>query len=532
MSRKDIARDECEWERAFALRKDLAQYIQSGFRTRAAVRDFCRAYECSRATAYRLLSKARSSDRAAALVRMKPGPKVLSTGLSDEHERIILKVIIQEFLTRNKVSPDTALKAVNHELSGRGLFTVSKSTIIRRIETIPDRVLTLKRHGGKAARQAYQIVRGRYIVKDPLAIVQIDHTLLDIMVVDPDTRDCIGRPYLTVLLDLATRMPTGIFLSMDAPSSINLMMAFQRSVFPKTEYLATLGIRHEWPAYGLPLAISSDNGTDLKSKAFNRGLDQYGVDHIFRPVAQPHLGGHVERFIGTIQRFVQTLPGTTFSNVEKKGTYQPEKQAKLTLLDVEKLLLDFILCDYIQDKKRVLLTSPINKWDASWTERRALPRLPKDPARFRLDFLPFEHRNIQREGLELFGMFYRSEHLQKMKNCGIQSITIKYDPTDIRIVHISADDDIYYDARSEHFPQNALPLDEWKELRRLREERLNRTASAPDPAVAHDFRKQIIREANRQKRAVKKSHAPSTSTARDIRNLGGFGGPSGLGGRS
>ena len=42
------------------------------------------------------------------------------------------------------------------------------------------------------------------------------HTKLDVMVVDLETGECVGRPYLTTLIDLATRMPTGIFLSMDA----------------------------------------------------------------------------------------------------------------------------------------------------------------------------------------------------------------------------------------------------------------------------------------------------------------------------
>lgn len=521
MSKSDINREEREWKRAVALRKDLAPYLQTGFRTRGTLRDFCRAHECSRATAYRWLKRARKDDRARALHRQKPGPKQMSVGLSEEHERIIEKVLRSHFLTRNQISPEAALKAINQKLEEEGLFTISLSTVIRRIQTIPDRVLKLKRHGGKAARQSYEIIKGRYHVTEPLSVVQIDHTILDIMVVDPDRLECIGRPYLTVLLDLATRMPTGIFLSMDAPSATNLMLAFLRSVFPKAEYLAALGIRHEWPAHGLPLVISSDNGTDLKSKAFNRGLEEYGVDHIFRPVAQPHLGGHVERFIGTLQRYVQTLPGTTFSSVDKKGTYQSEKQASLTLLDVEKLLLDYILREHVHAEKRRLLTTPFTMWNASWSERQSLPRLPKDPARFRLDFLPFEQRTIQREGLELFGMFYRCAHLQKMKNCGVQNVTIKYDPTDIRTVHISADGAAYYDARAEHFPISPMPLSDWKELCQKREERLRNTMTAADPVATHDHQAEILGEARRRKRAARKGlKGGQWAQGQDIRNLG------------
>ncbi len=190
--------------------------------------------------------------------------------LSEHHEQVIQQVLRKEFLVRNGSSVGGVLGSINTELEGRGLHKVSKSTIQRRIETIQDRYLKRKRVGSTAARQAFQIIRGRYEVKDSLAVVQIDHTLLDIIVVDQISKDPIGRPYLTVLLDIATRMPTGIYLSMDAPSAVNLMMAFQRAVFPKADYLRQMGIDLEWPAHGLPLVISSDNGSDLKSKAFNR----------------------------------------------------------------------------------------------------------------------------------------------------------------------------------------------------------------------------------------------------------------------
>lgn len=527
MSKKDIARDEREWMRAFALRKDLAQYVTTGFQSRAALMDFCKEHSCSRSSAYRWLARAQKDDRAAALLRIRPGPKLMSTRLSDAHEAIITRFIRHEFLTRNRIKLSRVLKLTNSELAGQGLHTISMSALKCRIVTLPDRLVTQKREGSKAARQDFQIVKGRYEVKDPLSVVQVDHTKLDVMVVDLETGECIGRPYLTTLIDLATRMPTGIFLSMDAPSAVNLMMAFHRSVFPKTDYLAVLGIPHEWPAHGIPQTISSDNGADLKSKAFNRGLDQYGIEHIFRPIAQPHLGGHVERFIGTIQTFVQTLPGTTFSNVGAKGTYQPEKQARLTLLDVERLILNYMLGEYVGDKKRRLLTTPLNMWNVSWQESGALPRLPQDPHRFRLDFLPFEQRKIQREGLEIFGMFYRCDALQKMKNCGVQNVTVKYDPTDIRIIHISADDETYFDARSEKYPHYPLSLDDWNRINRDRDERLNRNLSAPDPALAHDFQKQILHEAKQRYRNINGKFGSRLPSGQDIRNLGDYETPQG-----
>jgi len=49
----------------------------------------------------------------------------------------------------------------------------------------------------------------------PLEIVQIDHTLVDIMVVDEVQRESMGRPWVTVAFDVATRVALGFVLSLN-----------------------------------------------------------------------------------------------------------------------------------------------------------------------------------------------------------------------------------------------------------------------------------------------------------------------------
>jgi putative transposase len=48
--------------------------------------------------------------------------------------------------------------------------------------------------------------------------VQMDHTKVDVTVVDPITRLPVGRPTLTLAIDVATRMAIGFHLSLDPPS--------------------------------------------------------------------------------------------------------------------------------------------------------------------------------------------------------------------------------------------------------------------------------------------------------------------------
>ena len=46
-------------------------------------------------------------------------------------------------------------------------------------------------------------------------LLQMDHTLVDVVVVDEVDREPIGRPWLTLALDVATRAVPGFHLSLD-----------------------------------------------------------------------------------------------------------------------------------------------------------------------------------------------------------------------------------------------------------------------------------------------------------------------------
>ncbi len=53
----------------------------------------------------------------------------------------------------------------------------------------------------------------------PLELVQVDHTLVDIMVVDELNRESMGRTWVTVAFDVATRVVLAFILSLNPPAS-------------------------------------------------------------------------------------------------------------------------------------------------------------------------------------------------------------------------------------------------------------------------------------------------------------------------
>lgn len=54
---------------------------------------------------------------------------------------------------------------------------------------------------------------GKKIISEAvMSIVQIDTYYLDVHVIDESTGDVIGRPFLTCIMDIATRVIVGIYI--------------------------------------------------------------------------------------------------------------------------------------------------------------------------------------------------------------------------------------------------------------------------------------------------------------------------------
>jgi putative transposase len=72
----------------------------------------------------------------------------------------------------------------------------------------------------------------------PLGEVEVDHTLLDIIVVHENGETPLGRPWLTGLIDRYSRMIIGLAISFAPPSWVSVMEGLRVAVLPKGDYLA------------------------------------------------------------------------------------------------------------------------------------------------------------------------------------------------------------------------------------------------------------------------------------------------------
>jgi hypothetical protein len=74
--------------------------------------------------------------------------------------------------------------------------------ITRWLETQDQADLLRKREGKDESERVFLAPPEKFEAPAPLSVVQIDHTKVDVTVVDPTTRLPIGRPTLTLAIDV------------------------------------------------------------------------------------------------------------------------------------------------------------------------------------------------------------------------------------------------------------------------------------------------------------------------------------------
>lgn len=164
-----------------------------------------------------------------------------------------------------------------------------------------------------------------------------------------------------------------------------------------------------------------DNGRDFRGKMLKKAALIYKFNLYFRPVRTPNWGGHIERLCGTLNAKIHDLPGTTGSSPQLKNEYNMLKQASMTISDMEKWLLIFILKIYHLRDHSAINMSPLQKYNEGILGNEncmgiGLPRKYNDERKVKLNFMPFVERTIQKSGVQIDHMFYYDEILRQYIN--------------------------------------------------------------------------------------------------------------------
>ena len=405
-------------------RTQLLRSIGKGPLSEVVAERIAKALGVGRASVYRWHSRFRAARTVSALAPRGVGfPKNISR-LQPAQELIIRQTIESLRRKGQQMRVVDVLKEVEQRCRKARISAPSRRSVDRRLHRDPQ-IEVDRRKGAQATNPP--IVPGTFSVRRALEVVQIDHTKVDLIVVDDLYRIPVGRPYLTLALDVATRSVLAFRLTFDPPGATSVALCLAQTLSTKDAWLASLGLQADWPMAGLPSSIHLDNAAEFHSKALERGCQQFGIEVVYRPRGRPHYGGHIERLIGTLMQRLGMLPGATGNSTKGRKRRAPEKHASMTLRELEQWFALEVGGNYHQAHHRGLQgSSPLGAWNA----RPPVVLQALDQREVLLSFLPAEPRRVRRDGVHLNNIRYWHPIFSSMA-IAKKSLLVHYDPRDL-----------------------------------------------------------------------------------------------------
>lgn len=300
-------------------------------------------------------------------------------------------------------------------------------------------LIAAKRQGLTRAKLRHDVYRRLRHDTKSMEEIEVDHCLIDVIVVDERSGRILGRPWLTVAICRGTRMVVGCHLSFEVPSWASLQRCLAHAFWPKN--LSGLGLNNPWPCEGIPKKVITDNGKEFKSRSMRQAELALGFTVVNLPGRSPWLKGIVERFFGTMQMQVLSfVEGKTFGDTKKRDDYNSTKKARIKLSELKSKLLRWIVDDYHVRFHEGLRGFPINEWQKRMPEDGvdAVPRFESIR-----EFLGAAHlKPIGKKGVALYGHYYFHPELKQIRRDRgpKQRYEIRSDPYDIGAIELLTPD--------------------------------------------------------------------------------------------
>lgn len=341
----------------------------------------------------------------------------------DEVEAIIASAVDEIYLTEQRhtaketweVIEDRVRKLNRQRDPTQPLPVPGLRTIQRRISMLVRYEVVARREGEAVAKRRFRAAKGVLKVHKILGRVEMDHTPLNLFVVDEENWLPCGRPTLTVALDRASRTLLGYWIGFTGNGVDAVLGCLGHAIRPKT-YLATKypHIKLGWPCFGLPQTLWVDNGMEFAGNDLKVACDDMGIDLFFLPARKPEWKGSVERFLKTFNHsLIHRIPGTTYENISARGDYDAAKHALVSLADLERLIETWVCDVYHNEVHRGLSARPIDVWNRGAEAEE--PALPSDIGRLEFQLGESEERKVWHYGVQLHGgQMYNNDDLREV----------------------------------------------------------------------------------------------------------------------
>lgn len=315
------------------------------------------------------------------------------------------------------------------------LMLPSERTIRRRIKAAGERRILGRRLSRREQKSQAETEPGPRPTRI-LERVEIDHTTLNLFVVDEEDGLPIGRPYITACIDKYSALVPGWHIGFNQGGYESIMLCLQHAFLPKSDYRALYGTEHDYPVHGLFEKLCIDNGRDFKSADLKNALAELGIIREEMPKETPWFKGSIERYFRSVnQRLLKGKPGYTFENVLALGDYDAQKDAVISLSAFLEIFHIFMVDIYPYTWHTGLETIPMQRWQES--VQLFSPDLFEDAAALKRVLLPSAERVLQAKGIEWERNFYRSPELARLREFhGKEKVRFKYNPDDMDAIYV------------------------------------------------------------------------------------------------
>ncbi len=367
--------------------------------------------------------------------------------ITEEDRRIFQTAITKFYNNRHKNSLTTAYKLMLKEYYTEEIVFddngVKKSILIApekrptlnqfrywyRKEQKDIKKTIISRRGSRAFALQHRAILGtsKQETIGPGSRYQIDATVADVYLVSEYNRNwIIGRPVIYVVIDVFSRMITGVYVGLEGPSWLGMMMALVNAATDKVKYCAEYGIEiteEEWLAHHIPDAILGDRG-ELAGKNVETSIDNLGIRIENAAPYRADWKGLVERHFRIIHDRVKPfINGYVDVDFKQRGGKDYRLDAKLDINQFTEIIIHLIRHHnnhhYLEnyDREEMMITDNINpiprelwKWGIANRSGR-LRTFSEDIVK--LNLMPADQATITPKGIKFKKLYYTCEKARK-----------------------------------------------------------------------------------------------------------------------
>ena len=326
----------------------------------------------------------------------------------------------------------------------------------------------IKRKGEREFAINHRPVLGKsdYNVIGPASKYQIDATVGDIYLVSRfDRSNIIGRPVIYFVVDVFSRMVTGMYVGLEGPSWPGAMMAIANAASDKVKYCAEYSIEineSDWPCRHIPEAILGDRG-EMESNSAETLINALNVRIENAPPFRGDMKGIVERHFKTINiNATAFLPGHVKPDMAKRGGRDYRLDAQLDLQQFTKIMILSVLYNnnehYLESYERDadmiadnIPPIPLRLWEWGIPNRSGLLR-SFDELTVRRCLMPTGTATVSAKGIRFKGIYYLSERaiaehwFETARAKGSFKVDVSYDPRNMSGIYVRVPGENRYDA--------------------------------------------------------------------------------------